>query len=164
MRNFSKIVLTTLAGTALATAANAGSSTGTFTVNATVNGTCTVSGNTLNFGAYDGTADVLVDTSVNAICTNGTPYTIALDGGANGGTPTVRKLKTGTGANIHYLNYTLQQPSGGTNWGTAAGQTVAATGDGTPAGQSYTVHGKIALGQATFSGSYTDTITATITF
>ena len=41
MRNLSKIVLTVLAGTAMATAASANTATGSFTVNATVNGTCT---------------------------------------------------------------------------------------------------------------------------
>ena len=115
---------------------------------------------TMNFGNYDGTAEVLVDGSVKAVCTSGTNYTIALDGGNHGGTPAVRKLGSGT----HTLNYTLLQADNTTNWGNVAGQLVSGVGDGTPTGTTYAVHGHIASGQAIYTGSYTDTITATITF
>jgi spore coat protein U-like protein len=50
-----------------------------------------------------------------------------------------------------------------TNWGNTVGtDTVAGTGNG--AAQALTVYGQIAAGLYVTPGSYTDTITATVTY
>ena len=67
-----------------------------------------------------------------------------------------------SGANT--VNYTLYSNSGRTTlWGNTVGtDTVAATGNG--ASQSYTVYGRVPTQAAPAPGTYTDTITVTVTY
>jgi spore coat protein U-like protein len=62
------------------------------------------------------------------------------------------------------LNYSLFSDSARTvNWGNTVGtDTVAGTGNGS--GQSIIVYGRLPGGQALNIGTYTDTITATVTY
>jgi spore coat protein U-like protein len=94
-------------------------------------------------------------------CTNTTPYNIGLDAGTGtGATVAVRKLSTG-GVTV---NYTLYSDSGRTTvWGnTVSTDTVAATGNG--ASQSYTVYGRVPAQTTPAPGTYTDTVTVTVTY
>jgi spore coat protein U-like protein len=62
------------------------------------------------------------------------------------------------------LGYKLFSNSGrATNWGNTVG-TDTVTGTGTGNSQSLTVYGQVHAGQYFKPGSYTDTITATITY
>jgi spore coat protein U-like protein len=135
----------------------------TFTVNATVAASCSVSGNTLNFGAYDPTSGIANDNSsmISVTCTNGTPYNVGLNADMwTGATVATRKLTDSTGT----INYTLYKDSGRTNiWGQTIG-TDTATNTGNGAAQALTVYGRIASGQNATTGSYADTITVTVTF
>lgn len=151
-----------LATTAFASAspAAAATSTATMSVTATVQATCSASATTLAFGTYTG---VQLDGSstLSVSCTNTTPYTVSLNvGTGTGATVAVRKMTASTQA----LNYSLYQDSGrSTVWGQTIGtDTLAGTGNGSA--QSLTVYGRIPAGQLPTPGSYSDTITATITY
>ena len=148
------------AGTAHATT----TTTSTFTVSATIVATCTInSASTLNFGNSIGVLSANVDqqSTIQVTCTNTTPYTIGLDAGTgSGATVAVRKLTSG-GTTINYSLYTTN--GYGTVWGnTVNTDTVAGTGNGTA--QSYTVFGRIPPQTTPAPGTYTDTITVTVTY
>lgn len=134
--------------------------TTTFKVTATVVKDCAVSATNMVFGNYTGA----VNNSTSAItvtCTNTTTYTVGLSAGlATGATVTTRKMQDG--ANL--LSYALYSNSGmTTNWGnTAATNWVSGTGSGVA--QALTVYGQIPAAQHPTPGSYTDTITATVTY
>jgi spore coat protein U-like protein len=141
----------------------AATSTATFTVQVTIVATCTInSAATLNFGSQGVfTANVDQTSTVQVQCTNTTPYNVGLDAGlGTGATVAVRKMTSG-GATV---NYTLYSDSGRTTvWGTTIGtNTVAATGNG--AAQSYTVYGRIPAQTTPAPGTYTDTVTVTVTY
>ena len=142
------------------TAAHATTTTTTFAVTANVQATCVVSAAPLSFGTYNGVLNNATST-VNVTCTNSTPYNVGLDQGtATGATVTTRKMKNG--ANL--LNYSLFSNSGmTTNWGNTVG-TDTVTGTGSGASQSLTVYGQVPAGQYVTPGSYSDTITATVTY
>jgi spore coat protein U-like protein len=69
-------------------------------------------------------------------------------------------MKVGT----EVINYSLYSDSGRTtNWGNTVGtDTVAATGNGSA--QAYTVYGRIPPQTTPAPGTYTDTITVTVTY
>jgi len=149
--------------TACAGAAHAATSTTTMTVQLTITATCTVnSATTLNFGTQGILATNVDQTStIQITCTNTTPYNIGLDAGTGTGA-TVATRKMTSGANT--VNYTLYSNSGRTTvWGNTIGtDTVAATGNG--AAQSYTVYGRVPAQAAPAPGTYSDTITVTVTY
>jgi len=143
-----------------ATSANAATATTTFQVTATVQATCTISAGALAFGPYTG-ALISSTSTITVTCTNTSPYNVGLNPGATtGATVTTRQMLNG-GAK---LNYALFQDSGYTkNWGQTVGtDTEAGTGNG--AAQTLTVYGQVAAGQYPNPGSYTDTVTATVTY
>ena len=148
-------LLTCLTSTPTAYAA---STTTTFDVTASVAASCTVSaGGALTFGAYTG-AQIDQTTTVSITCTNTTPYTVGLNDGINS-LVTQRRMTDGT----NFLNYELYSDSGRTTrWGNASGSWVSDNGSGSA--QSKTVYGRLAGSQALFIGSYTDTITVTVTY
>jgi len=161
--------------------ANAGSPvTGTLAVSATITDNCAINAtNTLAFGAYDpvvtnnGTTgvDLTGAGSLGIICTNGDSITVALDGGANGGsgTPTAPARHMASGGVL--LAYNLFQP---TSAGTGGAGTVTTTvWGGTGATFTYTatgavdtvnVFGTVPKGQAIAQGTYNDTVNVTVNF
>jgi spore coat protein U-like protein len=144
-------------------ASHAASTTTTFAVQATVTATCTInSASTLNFGSVGVlAANVDQSSTIQVTCTNTTPYNIGLDAGTGtGASVATRKLSSG-GATINYTLYTSNAYS--TVWGnTVNTDTVAGTGNGSA--QSYTVFGRIPPQTSPAPGSYTDTITVTVTY
>jgi spore coat protein U-like protein len=132
----------------------------TITVTATVAKDCGVSATALAFGNYTGTVNNSTST-ITVTCTNTTTYTVGLSAGlASGATVTTRKMQYGT----FLLPYAMYSNSGRTtNWGnTAATNWVSGTGSG--AAQALTVYGRIAANLFVNPGTYTDTITATVTY
>jgi spore coat protein U-like protein len=141
----------------------AATATTTMTVQMTIAATCLInSASTLNFGTQ-GVLSTNVDqtSTLQVTCTNTTPYNIGLNAGTGTGA-TVAARKMTSGANT--VNYTLYSNSGRTTvWGNTVGtDTVAATGNG--AAQSYTVYGRVPPQAAPPPGTYTDTITVTVTY
>ena len=115
------------------------------------------------FGSYNNT--LLTSTAtVTATCSNTTPYNVGLSAGtASGATVTTRAMFV-SGTPSVVLNYGLYSNSGRTtNWGMTVG-TDTVTGTGNGSAQAITVYGQIPAGQLVAPGSYTDTITATVTY
>ncbi len=142
--------------------AEAATATGSFNVQVTIAATCVVTSATnLDFGTQGVLAANVDQTStINVTCTNTTPYNIGLDKGLNGSSVTTRQMKAGSAL----INYSLFSDSGRTtNWGNTVGtDTVAATGNGSA--QPFTVYGRIPAQTSPAAGTYTDTITITVTY
>lgn len=159
MRSTLRLAACTIAGSLfLAPAAHAATSTTTFNVTATVSAGCSVTaGGDLAFGSYTG-SQIDGTTTLSVTCTSITGYTIGLSDGAN--FDTSRRLKRGT---TDYLSYELYKESGRTNrWGNAGAEMVSGTGTG--AAQSLTIYGRMPAGGTLVPGSYTDTISVTLTY
>ena len=141
----------------------AATATSTFTVQATITATCTInSAATLNFGTQGIlTANVDQTSTIAVTCTNTTPYNVGLDAGTGSGATVASRKLTSGGAT---LNYTLYSDSGRTTvWGnTVSTDTLAGTGNG--ASQSLTVYGRLFSQTTPAPGTYTDTITVTVTY
>lgn len=133
-----------------------------FTVTATVVSGCTVSATTLNFGTV-GVLNANIDTtgSVSVQCTNGTPYTVALNGGLTGAIdPTQRKMVAGAQQITYgiYRNAARTQP-----WGSTTGiDTVSGTGDGSA--QPITTYGRVPAQITLPPATYSDTVVVTVTY
>ncbi|MBU3719487.1 MAG: spore coat protein U domain-containing protein [Burkholderiaceae bacterium] len=129
-----------------------------FDVSIQVNATCAISASNMAFGSITtGTTSNSDATSTLTVnCSNGTPYTISLGNGAN--FSNVRRMAWGGS----YIEYSLfQDNSRTTQWSLT--QTKSGTGNG--ADQSITVYGRVPSGQViTNTGSYGDTVVATITY
>ena len=141
----------------------ASTTTTSFSVSITLAATCTInSASALTFG-NQGILSTNVDqtSTIQVTCTNTTPYNIGLDAGTGtGASVATRKLTSGAAT----VNYTLYSDSGRTTiWGTTIGtNTVAGTGNGT--GQNYTVYGRVPSQTTPAPGTYSDTITVTVTY
>lgn len=143
----------------------AATATSDFLVSATVLDVCSVDTTSLAFGDYSATSATPLDSTstVTATCTSGLSYTIALnEGTTSGSTVDNRSMTDGTNT----LQYDLYSDSShSTMWGdgTSGTSTISPyTGNGS--GQAYTVYGRIPANQYVVSGSYTDTVTATVTY
>jgi spore coat protein U-like protein len=119
-----------------------------------------VSAGNLAFGNYTG-AQVDATSTITVTCTNSSPYKIGLDAGTgSGATVTSRKMTSGGNT----LNYSMYSDSGRTtNWGNTVG-TDTVSGTGTGSAQNVTVYGRIPASQLSPVGSYSDTVTVTVTF
>ncbi|ASU38679.1 spore coat protein [Herbaspirillum sp. meg3] len=150
----------TIATAGMHMAAHANSTSGVNS-SAAVLATCTIVGSAIAFGTYSSTQ---VDQSgtIAVVCTNGISYSIGLDAGAGtGATTAVRKL---TGSSGGTLNYTLYRDAARTsNWGSTIGTDTQA-GNGNGIVQNLTVYGRIPSGQTPQTGTYTDTVTITLTY
>jgi len=149
--------------------AMAGTASTNLGVSAMVTASCTIGASPLAFGNYDSltNASAPLDNtgSVSVTCTSGAPTSITLGQGSNpAGTSTdaspKRQMNDGGSNN---LAYSLYQDSGRTTaWGNTSG--TGASGTGTGSLQTLTVYGRVTAGQTPPPGSYTDTVTATVTF
>ena len=150
-----------LLASAPALAVDPTSTTDQFQVNLRVYHECTIDTNTLDFGAT-GLTNTDLDTSatITVDCTERSPYSIALDGGANsGGSTSARKLKNTDGDTISYQLYS--DAGTASPWGDNIG-TDTVDGTAAQASTSYTVHAHIPHFHNKPAGSYSDTVTATI--
>ncbi|MES2390277.1 MAG: spore coat U domain-containing protein [Acidobacteriota bacterium] len=135
--------------------------TAQFSVTATEQPSCTLSASNLTFGTYSGVL-VTSTSSITVQCTNSTTYNIGLNAGtATGATVTTRNM---TGPSASHLQYGLYRNSAHTtNWGNTVG-TDTQSGSGSGTVQTLTVYGQLPAGQSTHTGTYSDTITATLTY
>jgi spore coat protein U-like protein len=155
-------------GLVAATTAHAGTATNTFQVTATIITSCQVSGSTLNFGS---TVDPLATSvpldatsTLTVTCSNTTPYAVALNAGTNAGGAsnfTARTMKSGTNT----LGYQLYLDTGrSTVWGDGTSSSSTKSGTGSGSAQSLTVYGRIPSLASVVPGTYTDTVTVTVTY
>jgi spore coat protein U-like protein len=146
-------------------AVQAATDTTTFQVTATVNDACTVSATDLAFGVYDpSAADNEKTSTITVTCTKGTDYDIGLnEGAASGATVTTRQMLDTVSSDL--INYSLYSDASRTvNWGNTVGTETVHVGSATGAAENHTVYGKIPTGQYVTAGSYSDTITVTVTY
>ena len=154
-----------------ATQVEAQTATTTFTVTASVTANCTISTVGITFGAYDpvvANAETPVDAngSVTVACTNGATTTIGMNQGSNPtGTSTAATPERQMSSGTDNLRYDLFQEAARTTiWGdVGTPTTVAYTSTGT-AETTIDIFGRIPAGQDSSVGTYTDTVTATISF
>lgn len=163
MNKLNVLISTAVASLLMASAANAATETTTFTVGATVVDSCSISATNLAFGNFDPLLGTALDatSTIDVTCSSGDTYDIGLDAGtATGATVTTRAMTSG----VNTLNYALYSDSGRlTNWGnTPATDTVSGTGTG--AAQTLTVYGRIPAQASAVIGTYSDTITVTVTY
>ena len=141
----------------------AATATSTFTVSITLAATCTVaSPNTLDFGNQGILSTNIDNTTIFSVtCTTSTPYNVGLNAGTGtGATVATRKMTSGPST----VSYTLYSDTGRTTvWGNTVGtDTVAGTGNGSA--QTLTVYGRVPPQTTPAPGTYTDTITVTVTY
>lgn len=136
-----------------------------FTVNGSVPNTCTLTPKPvpdLNFGNVAGliTANVDRTTSIGLQCTGRTPWQIGLNNGLNAN-GTVRRMRSAAGQFVTYEIY--RDAARNQRWGNTL-NTDTLSGTGTGLSQSLTAHGRVAPQAAVPAGSYSDTITVTVTY
>ncbi len=131
-----------------------------FTVSATVNATCDITVLPLSFGTYDvvtgGTSDQT--TTITLHCTKGALPKVALSG------TSPRQMSGATTGNTDKLSYELYSDSNRTTawYGTPVSAASASTGR--TAAIPMTIYGRILAGNDVSADSYTDTVTATVSF
>ena len=147
--------------TCAAPASFAATASASLTISASVVASCTVVGSSIAFGAY--TQAVVNQTgSITVQCTNGTAYNVGLDAGTGtGATVSNRKMSASGGGTLNYALY--RDSARSSNWGSTIG-TDTLTGTGTGLAQTLTVYGQIPAAQTPLAGSYSDTVTVTLTY
>ena len=153
---------------ALAGAAHAATKTTGFNVSAAVSKNCFVAASDMNFGPYDGTADMTATSDINVRCSMDTPFVIKLDEGSGTGTYAARKLTDGT-SELEYNLYTAVDYVSVWGDGTAGSTTVGDTGQGMGASKAITktVYGRLpnsAANQDAPASNYFDAITVTVEY
>lgn len=155
-------VLLALAGTA-----QAATRTTTFNVSATVVDNCVINAGDLSFGTFDGTADLANTSTITVRCSNGTDYTVDLSPGSSGNYANRTMTSVDSSVPLVYNLYTDTLHS--TIWGDGLNSTghAADVGEGMGTLLTHTVYGLLeaASNQGQIdAGSFSDVITATITY
>ena len=137
----------------------------TITVN--VAAACRVTPQDLNFGTYDSlaAASLSATSQISINCSKNTPFTVELNAGQHAGSGFNRNMANGT----NLLGYQLYTNSSHTTiWGDGTGGTGTMSGTGTGPGAAHTitetVYGEVPAQQSVPVGSYSDTITVTVSF
>jgi spore coat protein U-like protein len=158
--------------------------TAQFTATAQVNANCTVTeSGTLDFATYDPlVANATVaqpgsGASLSVRCTRGSLPVVSLDDGihlaGSAFDTTRRSMTTGVGGANKALAYDLLQPSGlgassatATTWGAggATGATFSVGASVSTVARTVQIFGSIPGGQDVITGTYNDTVTATVQF
>lgn len=116
---------------------------------------CSVTTTAVAFSGYTGTANSDAAGEINVTCTDGASYSVTL-AATSGGSGT-RTLTSGSDT----LNYSLYSDSGRS---TLFPESSGEARNGTGASQTIPVYGRVASGQAVKVGSYSDTVTVTVTY
>ena len=155
-----RVALSALCSGLFASPVLAATATSSIPVSATVQATCVVSASSSAFGTYTGSA-LTATTTISITCTNAAPYNVGLDAGTGTGASVTTRLMSLSSSTLAYSLYTNSGHS--TVWGnTISSNTV--TGTGTGSAQTLTVYGQISANQYPTAGSYTDTVTVTVTY
>jgi spore coat protein U-like protein len=126
--------------------------------------TCSVRVISLQFGSYNPLVGIAVDTTadVYVTCDPATPYSIALDAGANsGGSFSPRRMAMAGGAS--YLAYNVfRDPSRIEIWGDGRNNTFTRLGVGTGAETHFIAYGRLLGGQNVPVGLYGDLLSVLV--
>jgi spore coat protein U-like protein len=160
--------MTVAVGALCAGLAHSATTTTTFAVTATVQSTCSATATALAFGTYVPGAGALTNNSTISVkCTKNTPYTVALNAGTSSGGTLAQRLMASGANRLQYNLYTTAPLTSVFGDGTGSTLTVAGTGAGVATANSVTVFGQLpdnATNQAAVPGSYSDTITVTVSY
>ncbi len=154
----------------------AGQATSELSVTATVNASCTINTSPVSFGNYSPAQaqPTYVSGSVSVSCVKGSVPVISLSGGLNpGATPGERAMKHTVGTDL--LSYFLYKPASivantacttteSDPWGTVGAERFEPGTSTGIAASTYNICGKIPAAQDVTTGSYQDTVTATVEF
>jgi spore coat protein U-like protein len=147
---------------AAAPAANATTTTANMSVQLILASSCIIgSVGSMDFGSSIDLATALSTTAnILVTCTSGTPYTVELNaGGGSGATTAARKMTSGGNT----VNYSIYKEVAHTNvFGTGGTEKVSATGNASA--QTYTAYGLVPIQATPPIGTYTDTVTVTVTY
>ncbi len=132
----------------------------TFTVSANVLKNCLVTATDIDFGSRGVlTSNVNATGQLGVRCTAGTPYTVGLNNGLSGSSPTARRMTKGT----EFVTYGLYRDTARTQpWGNVAGSMPSGTGTGLV--QNLTVFGRVPPQSTPSPGTYSDTVVVTVTY
>lgn len=140
--------------------------TGDMAISMTVAAECTIATEALAFGTV-GIIDTNIDAEANLTvqCTSGSAYQISLDDGLGVGATTAARLLTNTATSDDVATYSLYQDASRTTvWGSTAGTNTVDSDAATGADEVITVYGRVDAGQNVATGTYQDTVVATITY
>ncbi len=158
----------------IAAGAHAGTETATLTVTATVNSSCTINTSPVNFGTYNpsATAPTTVSGAVAVACVKGSVPVISLSGGLNPGTNAGERAMKHTDGEDK-LAYYLYKPASlnaactgneSSVWGATAADRLEPGAVTSIAQTTYNICGKVPAQQDVATGTYQDTVTATVEF
>lgn len=144
--------------------AAAQTATDSFTVQIQITSECLInSASTLDFGASGVLSAAVAATSEIIVqCTSGTTYNVGLNAGLGAGATVAARLMTGPASAT--VTYSLYTDVAHTDvWGNTIG-TDTVSGTGTGAAQTYTVYGQVPAQSTPAAGTYSDTVTVTVTY
>lgn len=124
---------------------------------------CTVTATSINFGNYDITSTVDLDSTgtITVTCSNDRNVVIAIGPSLNGGI-NPRRMKHSILND--FLNYNIYQDIARTTiWGDGTNGTSPMIVNRIPRSRTYTFYGRIFAGQDVSAGSYTDALVVTVT-
>ena len=144
----------------------AGSASANLGVSATVNNNCSITTVAVTFSPYDplsGTADDTTGGSVTITCTKNSAPTIGLGLGLYASGAQANMSDGGSPANL--LMYALYKDApGGAAWGNSGAALLTPVVTPSKAPRTFPVYGRIPAGQDVPSGTYNDTVVATVNF
>jgi spore coat protein U-like protein len=150
-------------GLAASLPAAAADITTTFQARIVIVNACTaLSASTMDFGSQ-GVLAASVDQSstINVTCTTAAPYTVKLDAGAHpssAGDVNTRRMSDGASDYVSYNLYS--DTAGGAVWDNTTGVSRVGTGSQ----EAITVYGRVPAQTTPLAGTYTDTVTVTLTY
>jgi len=148
----------------IAASSSAATKSANFQVLATIVSDCSVvSASNIDFGSVGVmTNDLDTTSTVTLVCTPGTAYTLSLDPGTGtGSTITDRRMASAGGGSLKYQLF--RNPARTQNWGNTPG-TDTQGGTGTGSNVPYTIYARLPAQATPEVGSYTSTVTATVTY
>lgn len=183
---FNKTLLTaallTVGGfTAMSSANAAGTQSSNFDITTTITSVCSIDAAAAAIDFSDIAAGTALEDGsisnqksagdISVMCSTGAPYVINLSTAGNSGSTTGEGLMSGTGDNEDTMTYQLSSNVDGTVWGStgelgldAAGNGVVGTGTGVTSPLTHAVYATITGSTDVKQDTYTDTITASVTY
>ncbi len=164
--NRNRLLVVAAVGFAALLPASAGAQTqADLAISASVAANCKISTTPVAFGAYDplglhATAPLDASGGVVVACTKGSIPTIELDLGAHA-SGTTRQMSNGASGVLPYQLYRANDYV--SIWGTG-GNALAAPAAPSKAARTFEVFGRVAPGQDPATGTYSDTVKATVNF